>query len=331
MIGIMRLATGFVAILSTMVFGCLAGQTGGGNLTSEADAGANELCQPANKIMYYADLDGDGHGDPNNSISDCTAPAGFISVAGDCDDNEAGIYPGALEVCGDKLNNDCNGGLDSCLPNLKAQWSFEDTLGPTVVDYSGNGNAGTLVGGLEHGPTNALTFDGVDDYVMVIHTPNFELASGTVSFWFKPAAIGTEMYMWSKDSNGNDQGGHLSFYMEAGGNVAVRLQSNNESYVIVSPNAVTAGLWTHVAFAFGGTEGMKLYVDGNTAGLNPYTGGLTRNLEPLAIGAGTANSGNLSAEPINAPFMGMMSDIRFHDRKLQLTEVQSLRMVSQPL
>ncbi len=327
----MKLATGLVAIISTMAFGCLAGQTGGGTLTNEADAGSNQLCKPANKVTYYADNDGDGYGDPNNSLEDCTAPTGYTSQAGDCDDAQNAVYPGATEMCGDKLNNDCNGGVDTCLPNLTAQWSFEDTLGPTVVDYSGNGNAGQLMGGLEHVPGRVITFDGQDDYVMVPHTPNFELTAGTVSFWFKPAAIGVEQYMWSKDSSGNDQGGHLSFYMEAGGNVAVRLQSNNESYVIVSPNAVTAGLWTHVSFAFGGTEGMKLYVDGNLSGINPYTGGLTRNLEPLAIGAGTSQSGDLTAEPINAPFAGQMSDVRFHDRKLNLAEIQSLRLVSQPL
>jgi len=314
-----------------MAFGCLAGETGGGSLTSTADAGSNQLCKPSNRVMYYADLDGDGFGDPDNTIEDCAAPAGYTSQAGDCNDSEASVYPGAKEMCGDKLASDCGRSTDACLPNLTAQWSFEDTLGPTVVDYSGHGYDGQLMNGLEQSPGKVLTFDGVDDYVLVPHVPAFELASGTVSFWFKANAIGTRQYMWSKDSQGNDQGGHLSFYLDAEGHPAVRLQSNNASYTIVAPGPITPGLWVHIAFVWGGTEGMKLYVDGSLAGLDPYTGGLTRNLEPLAIGAGTTNSGDLTAEPINEPFAGMMSEVRFHDRKLLLEEVQSLREVTQPL
>jgi hypothetical protein len=37
---------------------------------------------------YYADADGDGVGDDSVALVDCFAPAGFVSVGGDCDDDD---------------------------------------------------------------------------------------------------------------------------------------------------------------------------------------------------------------------------------------------------
>ncbi|MDY0089729.1 MAG: hypothetical protein RBR78_05120, partial [Flavobacteriaceae bacterium] len=39
-------------------------------------------------VTYYADLDGDGFGDPSNSVSTCSgAPVGYVTNNSDCDDN----------------------------------------------------------------------------------------------------------------------------------------------------------------------------------------------------------------------------------------------------
>jgi hypothetical protein len=60
---------------------------------------------------YYADVDGDGYGNPNISQVASTQPAGYVKQAGDCDDTRDNINPGAPEVC-DGLDNDCNGQVD---------------------------------------------------------------------------------------------------------------------------------------------------------------------------------------------------------------------------
>lgn len=39
------------------------------------------------------------------------------TCAGDCDDNDSDIYPGAVEICGDTIDQDCNGVDLSCEPS----------------------------------------------------------------------------------------------------------------------------------------------------------------------------------------------------------------------
>ncbi|MCB9744034.1 MAG: hypothetical protein H6740_15645 [Alphaproteobacteria bacterium] len=60
---------------------------------------------------YYADADGDGFGNPEDTAPGCDAPSGYTSDHTDCDDADAGINPGADEVC-DGVDNNCDGDAD---------------------------------------------------------------------------------------------------------------------------------------------------------------------------------------------------------------------------
>ncbi len=60
---------------------------------------------------WYPDGDGDGFGDPDAALVQCTNPAGYGAQGGDCDDSDPGVNPDADEVC-DNEDNDCNGYID---------------------------------------------------------------------------------------------------------------------------------------------------------------------------------------------------------------------------
>ncbi|MFN7143931.1 MAG: MopE-related protein [Myxococcota bacterium] len=60
---------------------------------------------------FYADVDGDGFGDPSARVDACAADPGWVSDATDCVDTDATVFPGNPETC-DLLDNDCNDLVD---------------------------------------------------------------------------------------------------------------------------------------------------------------------------------------------------------------------------
>ncbi len=68
--------------------------------------------------MLYADADGDGFGDPTQTVLACAGTAGYVASSTDCDDAQPAIHPGAPEVC-NAIDDDCDGTADptcSCTP-----------------------------------------------------------------------------------------------------------------------------------------------------------------------------------------------------------------------
>ena len=61
---------------------------------------------------FYADADKDGYGNPAISVQACLAPAGYVSNNKDCNDNDPAINPAAVEVCSNKIDDNCNGRVD---------------------------------------------------------------------------------------------------------------------------------------------------------------------------------------------------------------------------
>jgi hypothetical protein len=60
---------------------------------------------------WYRDADSDGYGNSGTTTSTCSAPAGYVSNADDCDDTSNAVNPAATEVC-DGLDQDCDGVAD---------------------------------------------------------------------------------------------------------------------------------------------------------------------------------------------------------------------------
>jgi hypothetical protein len=60
---------------------------------------------------FYVDEDHDGFGNTATAIQACFAPAGTVTVGGDCNDADPTINPSRTEVC-DYRDNNCNGQID---------------------------------------------------------------------------------------------------------------------------------------------------------------------------------------------------------------------------
>ena len=90
---------------------------------AEVNPGATEVCNDidddCNGIIdgedsvdlgtWYTDADGDGWGDEDSAEEACEAPEGTVAEGGDCDDSDATVYPGAEDIPGDDIDQDCDG------------------------------------------------------------------------------------------------------------------------------------------------------------------------------------------------------------------------------
>lgn len=70
------------------------------------------------KVTFYHDFDKDGYGNSGVTIKACAAPLNYVAVAGDCNDRNAAIHPGAVGRPNDGIDNNCNGLIDEPLHSI---------------------------------------------------------------------------------------------------------------------------------------------------------------------------------------------------------------------
>jgi hypothetical protein len=159
-------------------------------------------------------------------------------------------------------------------------WTLDESSGTTARDSSLTNNAGLELNGVAHTPgyvAEGLTFDGVNDKVVVADHPELDLGTGdlTIDAWVRTnAADGIRPIVDKRDAI--PQGytlylfnGHLAFQMaDASGSSCTCSTSassacTNFGSPPTSPN-VADGMWHHVAVTVerSSSTGGLLYVDG---------------------------------------------------------------------
>ncbi|MFN6092153.1 MAG: MopE-related protein, partial [Bacteroidota bacterium] len=144
---------------------------------------------------YYADVDNDGYGDAGNTTASCDgAPTGYTTTAGDCNDNNANINPGATEVCGNGIDDNCDGNIDEgcgCVnpPTANAGSNQNVCEGSSA---SLNGSIGGSASNGTWSTSGTGTFSPSANVLNATYVPSADdIAAGTVSLTLTTDATGS--------------------------------------------------------------------------------------------------------------------------------------------
>ena len=142
---------------------------------------------------------------------------------------------------------------------LVAHYTFEQDAGKSVMDSSGQGNAGAVQGGaarVEGTYGAALALDGKDAYVDCGKAASLDIAkAGTVMLWVCPRALEGGLIDWSTGGGWADERLVLAFNTYSGGNRLITALADGRGYVSREwPGGLEAGQWYHLAFSFDGSE-----------------------------------------------------------------------------
>jgi hypothetical protein len=198
---------------------------------------------------------------------------------------------------------------------------FGEGSGNAAGDSSGNGNPGTLNGGVgwtSRGSSGALSFDGSSGFVALPEGFVVDVADFTVATWVYcddtrasarvfdfGTGLGQYMMLTPRDA-----AGHVRFAITG------NLQQGEQSVSASSPVAV--GQWTHLAVTLAGST-CTLYVDGTQAG---GAGGIV--MAPFRLGRTVNNWLGRSQYASDPYFKGQLGEFRMVRGALSAASVAAL-------
>jgi len=200
-------------------------------------------------------------------------------------------------------------------------WHFDERLGGTSYDYSGNALNAQVVGAsrvLEDG-NYALSFNGLSDYVSISSNPLLDISSSiTLEAWIKPASIGgLQTILVKGDDMGTNYGLRLNddeiefFYTDSTG---------MEHVYRTSLADISSGSWYHIVlgFSFGQSDSISVRVNNRSLSGSWVSGdgsGLAQvNSQSLTIGL----ANNYSDKN---PFDGIIDEVAIYNALLSPSQI----------
>lgn len=224
---------------------------------------------------------------------------------------------------GERLHGRIRQGLYNPLvhdPTLVLDLPFSEGVGDTVRDRSLYGNHGTIYGAswIDGKIGKALSFDGVDNRVIIPHSSSLMPASElSILMWIYPRSWEPADVYLAKQDYGSE-----GYYVQQGTtseeNFAfwVRTSADNAFGVDIGSHM---NVWSHIACVFKADDYMKIYRDGilkdSTA---PASGNIVANIGSLKIG--NFWEGNWTDYAVDS----IIDEVRIYKRVLTASEILRL-------
>lgn len=205
--------------------------------------------------------------------------------------------------------------------------------GTTWKDRSGNGNDGTLVNGVgyDSGNLGSLTFDGVDDGVIVGSKPEFLFNTGdsiTAEAWVNPSNTNAQLYQAFFTIGGVPATSRDRLFQMRIDNLEkfgflYRNSSNTQWQILETGSIVNNNTWYHVVstYTYGTGSSWKVYVNGVGVSTSYLAGNGNANpIQPAdtSVHIGLSEDGTTAGEQ----WLGKISISRLYNRALTEAEIQ---------
>lgn len=210
-------------------------------------------------------------------------------------------------------------------------------------DTSGNGHNGTIFGATPTtdrfgNPNSALSFDGIDDYVNVAYSSDFQLSAYTVSAWIRPTIDFTSSYGAIVTRGEDFSSDEAAFYM----GVAPTSSSLDDGVVVVYEDNSKfdhrfdtgyypqTNAWTHLAVTRSASDDLDIYINGNLHSQWSSTAQPTTDcLQDLLIGAYWYSASSSNHQLTNF-FPGSIDEVMIYNTALSAGEIGRLANIPVP-
>lgn len=200
---------------------------------------------------------------------------------------------------------------------LLGYWSFNEGVGATSTDFSGNGNHGPIVNGTWANPKlgkAALSFNGSNSYVNVgeVNGPTDEI---TIAAWINKSAHGAWRSILDRYASETSDCFSLGFDNSTGSKLMFMWDSTAPEWAnkIVADSDLPLNEWVHVAVSSNGSTA-TFYVNGVADGSDTVGAPCTDG--DVYIGVNYAGGDEY--------FSGIIDEVRLYSRALSAAEIRGL-------
>ncbi|MGB7297133.1 MAG: LamG-like jellyroll fold domain-containing protein [Candidatus Aminicenantales bacterium] len=161
-------------------------------------------------------------------------------------------------------------------PEAIIELDFEEGEGTTAFDTSGNNNNGVAFGEAVYTQdravgTYALSFDGIDDYVVCPGTPSLRPKDISVSLWTKPIADTSSSYAGGIIQGAYGDGCYKGFrILDFQNRPLFQINVGDAKPINISGTAFVLDEWTHVAITYD-HKNIRLFQNGHLVVERPET------------------------------------------------------------